>query len=118
MLYRCLTCGREEARGCLPTATCGLYLMALLALAGGLLWAALALTKWAIGSVQRPDPAPDPPWWLWPVALATWLGLLAGTTAGVNWLVQAAERLVVRRRPCQGCGGRRWSRGFTRGFGL
>jgi hypothetical protein len=118
MLYRCLTCGREEARGCLPTATCGLYLMALVGLAAGLLWAALALAKWVVGPVHRPEPASDPPWWLWPVALAVWVALVVGTTVGLYWLVQAVERLVVRRWPCPACGGRRWSRGFTRGFGL
>jgi len=118
MLYRCLACGREEARGCLPTVTCGLYLGALFALAAGLLGAVLVIVRWALGSGRSPEPAPDPPWWLWPVAVVMWLALWIGTAAGLNWLVRAVERRVVRRQPCPACGGRRWSRGFTRGFGL
>jgi hypothetical protein len=118
MVYRCLLCDHEEGRGCLPTASCGLYLFSLPALAAGILWGAAYLLRRAI--VPRPEAAPRPPapWWVWPVAAVVTVVAIAGTTVALKWGLEAAERLAVLRRPCPRCGGRRWSRGFTRGYGL
>jgi len=36
----------------------------------------------------------------------------------LKFLLELIEYLAIRRRPCARCGERRWSWGFTRGFGL
>jgi hypothetical protein len=42
---------------------------------------------------------------------------LAGMAA-MKFFLELVEYLAFARRKCPQCGGRRWSRGFTRGFGL
>jgi hypothetical protein len=116
MIYRCLLCDHEEGRGCLPTVTCGLYLLAFPVLAVGILWGATYLLRWALGPEVRPRP--PAPWWVWPVAAVVTVVLVVGMTVALKRAVEWAERLAVLRRPCPRCGGRRWSRGFTRGYGL
>src|SRR3954470_19619866 len=118
MIYRCLQCDHEEGRGCLPTASCGLYLFSIPALATGILLGATYLLRRAVGPGPQAEPRPPAPWWLWPVSAVLTVVLIAGTTVAVKWALEVAERMAVLRRPCPVCGSRRWSRGCTRGYGL
>ena len=123
MIYRCGGCHYEEARGCLPTASCGLYLAGLMILTmGGMLGfmhalRALLLHQLPLPPADAPPPEP-PPWWgicigMPIILIAALIGmmLLDKTLSTVEWLLFA-------RRRCPYCGARQWSSGFTRGFGL
>ncbi len=118
MIYRCRICKHEEARGCLPTATCGIYLAFLLILNFGCIaGAARGLRIW-VG--ERPAPA-DPveaPWWVGVVAVVIGLVLTVVGVMVVKFTLEMVEYLAFARRRCPSCRARRWSWGFTRGFGL
>lgn len=117
MIYRCRTCRHEEPRGWLPTATSGLYAMALCALSVGGIAGIVGGLRAAVGPpAVAPEPV-DSPWWV--AALAVVLGLVVVVVgmAVVNFGLGLAEWLAFARRPCPACGARRWSWGFTRGFG-
>lgn len=119
MLYRCRACEYEEARGWLPRATCGLYFAFLLWLTGSV----LLLAAWALKQLlPLPPVAAEPPaplsWWAYPLLGAGGLAIGFALLCAVNWLLELTEYAIVRRKPCPRCGAKRWSWGFTRGFGL
>ena len=122
MLYQCRQCEHVEARGCLPTATCGLYFFGLMA---------LTYLFWEIGlrivhalivgdQAQQPanQPQPDPPWWMWPVSACVSLLLSFLGAVALDLTFRFIEFVLARQRPCPSCGARKWSKGFTSGFGL
>ena len=122
MIYRCHGCQQEEARGCLPTTTCGLYAMALLALSTGCIaGVARGIRSLAGGQPPTVDPVVAP-WWVGVLfgVLAVVVGValaLVGMIV-INFVLELAEWLIFARRRCPLCNARRWSWGFTRGFGL
>jgi hypothetical protein len=107
MIYRCKSCGHEEARGCLPSATCGIYMLALVGL-----W---------LGIIAAEVPrliASRPRWWAWLLIVPG--SLLIAIIGGVllDFALQLVEWAAFVLRRCPQCRRRRWSWGFTRGFGL
>ncbi len=120
MIYRCLVCGYEEARGCLPTASCGLYLFLLLGLSAGCQAGVIHSINRVLRGTQRDlaQPQAEDPWWVYVAICVLGLLLLVVGAAVVKYLLEVVEYLVFARRRCERCGARRWSRGFTRGFGL
>ena len=106
MFYRCKKCGREEGRGILPGATCGMLFIMPMAIAGGVLL-----------GIARPILAGRDGWW-WLLAIPLILVLSIVAACLLNLLLEGLEWLVFCRRRCPSCGARRWSWGFTRGFGL
>ncbi len=124
MIYRCRACQCEDARGCLPSASCGLYLMLLWCLSVGCVLGAVhtlrAVAREQAALVEIAGPV-DAPWWFGVVAVVS--GALALVTVAVGmWVVkfalESAEWLVFARRRCPACGARRWLWGFTQGYGL
>lgn len=120
MLYRCRECERELAGGCLPTATCGLYFVFLGARSAGCLYLVVfALRAALLANVgERQQPAEPAPWWWWVVVCPVGVVLFLSVGAVVKFTLELIEWLLTRRRRCPTCGARRWSWGFTRGFGL
>lgn len=125
MFYRCGNCQHVEQRGWLPSASCGLYSGCLLGLTGGALWVANILAAGVVRSWRAEHPAAaeraaqaETPWWEWAVAGVVALLLSVGCFAAIKYGIELVEYLSFVRRRCPGCGARRWSWGFTRGFGL
>jgi hypothetical protein len=107
MIYRCLWCNYKEARGCLPTVSCGLYLLALFGIgSGGLLGLVLPLFF------------PEGLGWWWLIGAPVLLALAVPVAIILNWLLELAEWLAFCWRRCPLCGKRKWSWGFFEGFGL
>lgn len=107
MIYRCKACNHTEERGFLPGVTCGLMMVVLASIAGGLfLWLMRLLTPLL----------PLGWWWL----LAAPLLLVAAVFGSLLFdaLLAGIEWLLFCLRRCPTCGARRWSWGFTQGFGL
>ena len=118
VIYRCRGCGAEEARGCLPSATCGLYFIGVLALSVGLLAGLVRLIRLRLGQAVASAEEAAAPWWVDVSAYVIGFVLIVACAWAVNFALESAEWLLFARRRCPECGGRRWSRGFTRGFGL
>lgn len=106
MIYACRRCRFEEARGCIPTVSCGLFLAMLWGIAIGLL---LAL-------VDRLFPDGLGWWWLLAGPLFGLVSLPLGLL--LHPALAAFEWALFCWRRCPDCGARAWSWGFTRGFGL
>ena len=124
MLYRCRLCKYEEARGWLPPVTCGMLLFGQMAFVLALLMPVIrylrGLAREAVGATT-PGTAPDASWWaLLVVPLAVILVVLAVMIGAIlmNTFLELLEWLAFSCRRCPKCGRRRWSWGFTRGFGL
>jgi hypothetical protein len=118
MWYRCRNCQHEEARGRLPTATCLWYPMGLLALAAMDVVCVAPVIRGRIGEPPASiDPA-DAPRWVASVTISIGVVLALAGAWAINVVLEWIEWIVVARQACPECGGRRWSRGFTRGFGL
>ena len=106
MLYRCKCCQYSEGRGVLPGVTCGLFILAQMTIAAFIVGA--LIPKGFLSGLG--------PW--------KWLGLpLLPVVAFfgaliLNWLLEAIEWLAFCLRKCPQCGKRRWSWGYTGGFGL
>ncbi len=118
MLYRCRSCGAVESRGCLPPATCLLYLLFLGCLSVTFLSAGLTVARRLIGpepSSSEPEPVP---WWFWVIFAPVGFILVVVGGATIHALLRAVEYLIVRRKPCPACGAKKWSWGYTAGFGL
>ena len=117
MIYRCKSCGLEEARGCLPTASCALYLLGLIGLAAFVIGLAIPLFRRAwfhdAGAAETSTPG-----WAWLLIIPAAVGAAVLIAAALDKIFALAEWLLFAGRRCPGCGSRRWSRGFTRGFGL
>jgi hypothetical protein len=116
MIYKCLRCEYEEARGCLPTVTCGIFLMLQMLVAS---YGLVLLIR--LRPPPEPQPAPDLGWWgllVYPLLIAITVFLMLVSTAILIFLLEFIEYLIFALRKCPKCGARRWSWGYTRGFGL
>jgi hypothetical protein len=116
MIYKCRNCDFEEGRGCLPSVTCGLYMIFLMGCATFILSFSLAAIRGG-----EPNPIDGLGWWkLLAIPVAAIISLVAAVIGGLllNYVFEFVEWLVYCRRKCPKCGSRRWSWGFTRGFGL
>jgi hypothetical protein len=124
VIYRCRQCGYEEARGCLPAASCGIYLFGLLGVSIGCCLGVLHKVNRLLRSLVPPDAPPpesSPPWWFWALCVLAVPLVLFLVVIGawvLKFLLELLEYLVFARRRCLVCRQRRWSWGFTRGFGL
>ena len=112
MYYKCKVCEHEEARGCLPTVTCGVYLLFLIGCMAGI----AAVTARMIRGDAPPQALNLGGWRLLVVPLSL-VGALVGAMI-LNAILELMEYLVFAFRRCPNCGARRWSWGYTRGFGL
>ena len=116
MYYKCRRCEHEEARGCLPTVTCGIYLFFLMGLA-------VAIGSFTVRMI-RGDAARqslDLGWWnLLVVPVAMLVGFVLAFIGAIllNYVFEFIEYLAFCLRKCPKCGSRKWSWGYTRGFGL
>lgn len=106
MLYQCKDCGNIEGRGILPGATCGLLIMFQMAIAIG-----------SMSAVARKLLQDQSPWW-WLLAVPLVLLLSLPAAYLLNLILETIEWLLFCWRRCERCGKRRWSWGFTQGFGL
>lgn len=116
MYYKCKRCGHEVARGCLPTVSCGLYLFFLM---GCALLIANTIARLLRGDSQLRSF--DVGWWRVIVApLSVIVGFIVAFIGAIalNAILELCEYLAFVFRKCPECGGRRWSWGYTRGFGL
>jgi len=116
MYYKCRRCEHEEARGCLPTVTCGIYLFFLM---GCTLGIAAVTVRMIRGDAPR-QPL-DSGWWnLLVVPLSLVIGFVGAFVGAMilNAILELIEYLAFAFRKCPQCGARRWSWGYTRGFGL
>lgn len=105
MIYKCTSCGEETYGGCLPSISCGLFLLVYAFFAGSLVAILVAATRRFI----------DVPFWVVavgsvPVGIAVMVGL--------SWLASVIEHSWMYLRPCPKCGQRKWSKGYVKGFGL
>lgn len=113
MIYRCLNCDHQEERGILPTATCGTYAIFLLAVPMGCIGLATHLVK------TENTGAPPPPnaFVEWVLIIIVLLLIPLGAML-LHLTLSCVEYFIVARRRCPQCGSRRWSWGYTSGFGL
>lgn len=124
MYYRCRACGREAEWGFLPSASCGMYGCGLLTLSVGCLWGVLKCVLYLAGDPRAPGQAapvkPVPvPWWAGVISCGVVLVVVFVGMLVINFVIELIEWLAfARRRPCPKCGARRWSWGYTQGFGL
>ena len=118
MLYRCRKCEQVEAFGCLPAASCGMYLMVLLWLSIGSFTIALQIVAHAARRVAQSATPPHLPWWVMPVGFV--IGIPLVVLGAYLWgrFLELLEYLFVALHRCPNCKSRRWSWGFTSGFGL
>jgi hypothetical protein len=116
MLYRCRVCEFVEDRGWLPATPCLLYLLFLSCVSVGCLNLAVLAIRATLDLPQRP--AEPMPWWGWLVGCLVVMILFVIATAALKYALELLEWIAVRRKPCPRCGQRRWSWGFTGGFGL
>ena len=116
MYYKCRCCNHEETRGCLPTATCGLYFLFLMGLT-------VAIGIFIV-RLLRSDASGQPHdlgWWdlvLFPVAMFAGLILVLIGAMFLNFTFELIEYLAFSLRRCPRCRSRKWSWGYSRGFGL
>ena len=106
MLHRCKSCSYETSAGILPTCSCGMLLVPPVALA---LAVTIGVTKiaWASwGYLAFLVPVP-----LFLVTSVPLIVIFNCTLEFIDWVVALLKR-------CPKCHRRRWSWGYTRGFGL
>ena len=72
----------------------------------------------ALGACYVDGPASRPPWWAWFLLIPAFLVVAVLGMWLLDKLFSGIEWLAFSRRRCPRCGKRRWSWGFTRGFGL
>src|SRR5437016_3430334 len=99
MLSRCKACGLEVARGCLPTASCGCYLLLLPVLSVGCLLAAVEGLRFLLGLPVLPQ-GELPPWWYWSISVPFSLILLFLGTVALKRAFELIEYLAISCRPC------------------
>ncbi|MBB6051025.1 hypothetical protein [Armatimonas rosea] len=125
MLYRCRKCEQVEAFGCLPAVSCGMYLMVLLGISVGSFSVALQVVAHAARRVAHAArrvahsaTPPHLPWWVMPVGFV--IGIPLVVLGAYLWgrFLELMEYLFVALHRCPNCKARRWSWGFTSGFGL
>ena len=116
MRYECRNCRLEEERGFLPSMTCGLYFLFLLGCVTG--------TAIPLLAFLRGDAAPRAGKWNWWHVLLIPLSVLLTSAIVVvgaillDRLLSLIEYLAYCRRRCPRCGQRKWSWGYTSGYGL
>jgi hypothetical protein len=115
MIYRCKACNFEESRGCLPSASCGLYLFGLMYLWIGGAMVALNVARRHLPPVRNETSVP---WWWWILFVPVGFAFAIFGVWLLNSLFQLLEWLVFAFRRCPRCTARRWSWGFFRGWGL
>lgn len=115
MIYRCLSCRHEAVGGFLPSVTRGLYLLFLIGLSVACMAGALNAM---VGNRPVPAEKIETPWWFTVVGVIIVLVLTIVGAVAIKLLIELAEYLTFVWRRCPTCGARRWSWGFTRGFGL
>ncbi len=98
--------------------TCGMYLMFLMIVSLGCMIAAVHSFRMWLGNVPAPVDRAGPPWWFFVISIPVSFALALGGAAILDAVLTRIEYVAFFRRKCPVCGGRRWSRGFTRGFGL
>jgi len=124
MLYRCRNCQYEEARGFLPTVTCGMLLLAQMGVCAAIVIPSIRFVRSLIETESagiESKTSSGLGWWaLLVVPLVMIIGFITLFIAAMilNALMELIEWLAYCRRRCPTCGCRRWSWGFTRGFGL
>ena len=106
MWYTCKKCRHDEARGCLPTVSCGMLLSVYVGIAGAVVLVVIDLLF----------PRGLGWWWLLGGPVLVVLSLFGGML--VHLLCQLLEWLLFCLRRCPKCRARAWSWGYTRGFGL
>ena len=122
MWYRCKACGHEEARGLIPAASCGLYFFVIAGIGLGVILLAIHFLKRAATALHAQTTQPvqvgATPWWLWVILVPASIVFLVLLTVAMNWFLELLEYLAYAGRKCPKCGKRKWSWGFTKGFGL
>jgi hypothetical protein len=89
----------------------------------------LACIYAVLGAVRQHDPVPAPPaepasirepapWWLWVISFVVALPLFVLSIYVTKYVLEAIEYVAFAWRRCPNCKARRWSWGFTEGFGL
>jgi len=101
MIYRCRTCNEEAQAGWMPASTWGMLLFPMFG--GGAL----------LASITRAALTDAIPWLSWLAALVAF-GVGA---AIVSYTMDLSDFLLAKRKRCANCGSRKWSWGYTRGFG-
>ncbi len=110
MWYKCRNCNYEDARGFIPGVSCGIYLAILSVFPVMVIELGLAALK----SVLDIDGFG---WW-W---LAVVPSLIVVSLIGIiptAYAFQLIEWLAYCWKPCPKCRKRKWSWGYTKGFGL
>lgn len=116
MYYRCRHCEYAEARGCLPTVTCGLYMLFLMGCTTAIAAVAIRVIRG-----HGPYESLGLGWWnVLVIPLAGVVGLVGAFIGSIllNYVLEFIEYVAFMWRKCPKCGARRWSWGYTRGFGL
>ena len=106
MIYKCKECGFSESRGVLPQTTCGLLLAIYIGISIGLIMTIV------------PRVFPDGLGWWWLIGGPVVFTVAVLMSFVLSLLFETIEWLVFCRRKCPICEKRRWSWGFTQGFGL
>jgi hypothetical protein len=106
MYYKCKKCEHTEFRGILPGATCGVLLAANMGLS-------IALAETAIDHIF---PSGLGYWWLIAAPLLVVFSFFGAIA--IQYLLSALEWLLFCLCACPKCKSRKWSFGFTQGFGL
>ncbi len=95
-----------------------MYPMLLMIVSLGIMIATVHGFKACLGIPPAPADQAGPPWWFFVISIPVSFALALGGAAILDAVLTRIEYVVFFRRKCPVCGGRRWSRGFTRGFGL
>ena len=106
MHYTCRNCRHEVEWGWLPAASCGLLFFTEIAIAAFFI----------LPLVHRCFPNGLGLWWFLGVPVVLILSILGGLA--INYILEFAEWSLIYLHPCPSCRRRKWSWGFTRGFGL
>ena len=118
MIYRCRTCQHEESRGYLPSVTCGFYPLFLLFLSAIYHIAAVPRYLRWVGAWPRSDEPVRGTWWGMLIAAVVAITLTLVGAVVLNFLLELVEYRAFVGRRCAVCGRRRWSWGYTQGFGV
>ena len=108
----------------MPGVSCGFYLAFLIACTSAIGIAVVRAMRLAIRSYAShvaPRESLELDWRGLAVLSLAAVVVLIGTILGVivlNFVLELLEYLAFVRRKCPVCGARRWSWGYTRGFGL
>ncbi len=110
MWYRCRNCDYEDARGLIPGVSCGMYLFSLMVFPSMAVGLGLATLK------QYLDVDGFGWWWL-AIAPVTLLVAFASIIP-IAYTFELIEWVAYWWKRCPKCRKRKWSWGYTKGFGL